>query len=146
LNKYNADSVHKRVDYVQYTYKYERSCFDGLAFPIAVYDRDGIIAGANKIFREISGITEDDIRLGKVNFFDCLNDKNAVFIEAAHNAFSGGEKVYQNISPALHTNGDIADYQITLFPNAIFFPMTYDRDGVKFAGVLLDENKVDDTG
>jgi hypothetical protein len=37
----------------------------------------------------------------------------------------------------------MADYQIALFPNAIFFPMAYGADGVRLAGILLDESKTD---
>ena len=146
VDRYNPDSVHKRVDYVQYIYKNSMhpNNFENLSFPIAAYDHAGKITGANSMFREIAGITEDDIEIEKANIFDCLNDKNAVLIEAAHNAFDGEEKVYENISPALHTKGDIAGYKISLFPNAIFFPMTLDRAGVKLAGILLDKNKADD--
>jgi hypothetical protein len=103
-----------------------------------------MIAGANKIFRDVAGITKEDILNRKANIFDCINESNNILIEAAHGAFDGEEKVFLGISPALHTNGGIADYQITLYPNAIFFPMSYDGDGVRLAGVLLDEETTDD--
>ena len=147
MNKYSPDRVHRRVDYIQYTYSNTQihpRAFEISSFPVAVYDHDGKIAGANKIFRDVAGITEEDILNRKANIFDCINETNTILIEAAHGAFDGEEKVYLSISPALNTNGCIADYQITLYPNAIFFPMSYDGDGVRLAGVLLDEETTDD--
>jgi len=132
------------VDYVQFIYTNadkHPDIFETLPLPIAAYGRDGVVAGANRIFRELVDITEDDIRLGKVNIHDCLNDNDAALTEAAHNAFDGSEKVYQNVGRALHTKSNFTDGLLSKFPNAIFFPMTFDREGVKLGAVLLDHKE-----
>jgi len=113
-----------------------------------VYDRNGKIAGANKLFRTLAGISPDDIQSGAVNFFELLNGENTVFIEAAHNAFDGKEKVYEDVGLSLRAEPGTAEYRrLVKLPNAIFFPMSRDRDGISLAGILLDKNKTeDDTG
>ena len=140
MDKYNAESVHTRIDYVRYIYRndlYPKN-FDSLPFPIAVYGGDGVIAGANKSFREIAGITADDISQGRANLFDCLNSDNAALVEAAHNAFDGKERVYQGIGHALRTKTKTAANVLSNYPNAIFFPIACDREGVIHGAVLLD--------
>ena len=134
------------MDYVQYIYTHtdkHPTYYEDLSFPSAVYDRDGVIIRVNEIFRQIAGITPDHIQLGKVNIFDCLNGDCAGLVEAAHHAFDVKEKAYEDMSPALHTKSEPADKLLADFPNAMFFPMAYDKKGVKHAAILLDKK---DTG
>jgi len=120
------------------------TAFDWFTFPIAVYDREGKIVGANKMFRRLAGIKPEDIQLGAAHFFACLADENAVLLEAARNAFDGKERVYQGIGRALRSEpGTTEEYQLNHYPNVIFFPMAVDREGVSQAAVLLDEEKTD---
>ena len=146
MDKYRPERVHKRVDYVQYIYKHRDtySAFESFMFPIIVYDRDGIVAAANSMFREFTEIKEDDIKLNKINIFDYLDDRNAGLMEAAHNIFDGKENVYKGTNRLIRAEADTPEaYLSSKYPNAIFFPMTYDRDGITLAGILLDENKTD---
>ena len=135
--------MHTRIDYIQFIYEKsnESEIFETFSFPIAAYDRNGIIAGANEIFREIVDISEGDIQSGNINIFDCIDKNNTILSEAAHNAFDGSEKVFRDIGCALKTKTRTGDFLLPRFPNAIFFPMTFERDGVKLGAVLLDDNK-----
>ena len=146
MDQYLPERVHTRVEYVHQTYMCRDTykVFENFTYPISVYDESGKITEANDIFRKLAGVNEDEIHSGKVNLFDLLNG-NTKLADAAHQAFDGKEEVCQNMCPILHTKDVIADYQITLFPNAIFFPMTCDHEHVLLAGMLLDENKKDDT-
>jgi len=142
LNKYFPDIIHRRVDYAQYTFRLAPQAFDGLKFPIAVYGKDGIITGANKYFREVARITQDNIQNRTANLFNLLNNENALLTEAAHNAFDGKEKVYQGIGRALCSEPGTIEYlRLEDYPNAIFFPMAIECGGVTLAGILLDDNK-----
>ena len=146
MDKYNSDSVHKRVDYVQYIYKNKiyPTNFEYFYFPIAVYDRDGIIAAANRKFRDLTEIMEADIAQKKTSIFDYLDDENSGLAEAARNAFDGKENVYIGEKRLIHAEADTPeDYLLSKYPNAIFFSIARDRDGVTLAGILLDENKND---
>ena len=148
MNKYNPDSVHKRVDYIQYIYKNKDypNNFEYFILPIAIYDRTGIIAGANKKFRNLVRITEDNIQNGTVNIFDCLDDKQTRLVETVHNTFDGGERIYKGVGSLIKTEEENPGiYELSCYPNAIFFPIARDRDGISLAGILLDENKTDDT-
>jgi hypothetical protein len=150
MGKYDAERVHKRVDYIQYIYKNKDypNNFEDFILPIAVYSRNGTIAGVNKIFRKLTKITEDDLQLEKANIFSLLNEKETGLAEAAHNAFDGKEKVYKGAGSLIQTTEDNpGKYELSRYPNAIFFPMSRDKEGYKLVGVLLDDNKTnDDTG
>ena len=146
MGKYQADKVHTRVDYVRYIYKNTDlfpNNFENFQFPVAVYSRDGEIAEANKYFRDIAGIASGDIRHEKVNIFDCLNKKSAGLIEAARNAFGGGESVYEGMRPLCAEPGTPAYKLIAKLPNAIFFPMACDCEKVTLAAILLDSKETD---
>ena len=148
MDKYNPERVHTRVGYIQYIYKNEiyPEAFENFVLPLAVYDRGGIIAQANDTFRKLAGLRSDDIQNGAVNIFERLDDKNTVLIEAAHNVFDGKEKVCEGIGRAIRAKPGSVEYlQLEDYPNAIFFPIARDRDGISLAGILLDENKTDDT-
>ena len=142
MDRYNPERVHKRVGYIQYIYREMPENFETFTYPLAVYDRDGIIIGANKIFRELAAIKSDDVLSGTVNFFECLDDKNSGLAETARNTFDGDERAYAGTDRLLRAKPESAAYCLLVrFPNAIFFPIARDRNSVKLAGVLLDENK-----
>lgn len=129
MDKYSPDSVHKRVDYVQHIYSNYPENFENFTLPIAAYDRGGVIAGANRIFRSLTG--------SPGNLYGCLDDP--ALADAARAAFDGGEHVYRGAGRLLRTSaGKAAQYQLGQYPNAIFFPMAQG-----LAGILLDENKPD---
>ena len=147
LYKYRLERLNARIGYVQYIYSLRetKKAFDNFIFPIVVYSRDGTITAANRKFREFTKIKEDNIQLEKINIFDLLDNENTELVEAAHMAFSGIENVYTGDKRLLHAKADSPeDYLLSQFPNAIFYPMTYDQEGVKLVGILLDTNKTDE--
>ena len=148
MYKYRPERVHTRVGYVRYIYRLRDtySAFESFMFPIVIYGRGGIIAAANSMFRDFTEIKKDDIQLEIINIFDYLDDKNAGLVEAARNVFDGKENVYRGDRRLIHAEADTPeDYLLSKYPNAIFFPIARDGDGISLAGILLDENKTDDT-
>ena len=147
MGQYSTESVQKRTMFVRYLYKNTQypTQFERFELPIAAYGRDGVIVEANKYFREISGITEDDLQQGAKNIFDYLNRESHVLIEAAYHVFNGGgEKAYEDVGRVICAEpGTIAYFQLGRLPNAIFFPLSVDKDGVKLGAVLLDEKRAD---
>ena len=142
----NSDTTEVRewLEHIKYYYTHKDlfpRMFETFSNPIAIYDRDGVITGANKMFRTFAGIDEDDILIKNVNIFTCLNDKKKGLIESLHIAFNGEEKVCENVNPALNTKDIVSEYQINFFRNAIFFPMIYSGGKVKLAGLLLDKRE-----
>ena len=72
MNKYQADRIHERLDHIRYYYTHTETCprtFETWSFPIAAYDREGVIHRANKMFREFAGISGDDIRCGVTRWY-----------------------------------------------------------------------------
>ena len=146
MDKYRPERIHTRIDYVQYIYKLrdEYSAFESFMFPIVIYNRDGTIAAANSMFRDFTGIKEDDIKFKKINIYDYLDETNAGLVEAARNAFDGKDFVYIGDKRLIHAETNTPeDYLLNKYPNAIFFPIARDEDGISLAGILLDTDKTD---
>ena len=144
LYKYHPERIHTRMSYVQYIYinRGVYSAFELFSFPIVIYARDGVVAAANRMFRDFTEIKDDDIRLGKINIFDYIDNSNDGLDEAVRMAFSGVPNVYiSNIRIIRAETGTSEAYISSQYPNAIFYPMTYDGEGVKLVGILLDDNK-----
>jgi PAS domain-containing protein len=147
MDRYSVDKVNRRADFVQYMYlntvrfPMEFECF---VLPIAAYDREGKIVRANKYFRELAGISEDDVQEGRINFYECLNHENAGLVEAALGVFENTKKVVRDVGLLLRPNEKTDDYQLSRYPNAIFFPMTYKQGDVECGAVLLDWGETDD--
>ena len=131
--------VHFRVDVVQRDYTNNPKHFENHILPIAAYDRDGIIAGANKLFRNLIGVSENDIQKGAINLYDYIDEKKVNLIDLAHNAFNGGERVCKDARCILQTEAE----QTYLYPFAILFPMTRDGDDVTLAGIMLGKDEFD---
>jgi len=145
LGSYKLESVRKRIGFIQFIYQQTATFpnnFENFSFPVAVYNRAGVVMGANKYFRTIAGISQEDVSLGKANIFKLLNDKGNGLVVAADAVFGGKEKICEDVCPALRTYGAVAAHQVGFFPNAIFFPMTTDRGSVKLAAVLLDKSEL----
>jgi len=146
LNRYNPESVHKRVDYIRFNYKNKDfpNNFENFVYPIVLYDRSGIITDANKAFRFLTRITQDDILNGAVNIFYHLSANQKGLSETARNAYDGKEIVYIGSGCLIQISDDNPNrYELSSHPNAIFFPMEQGVGNVKLVGMLLDENKTD---
>lgn len=147
LYKYRPERIHKRMGYVQYAYKNRDtySAFEDCTFPIALYNRDGIIAAVNKRFYDFTGVKDIDIQHGKINIFELFDNENAGLLEAARNAFDGKEIVYRSGKRILRAEPDTPeDRLLKKHPNAMFYPMTRDNNGIKLVGILLDDNRTDE--
>ena len=144
MENYDPESVHNRVGYIQYIYKNKNlpNNFENFMLPIVLYGRDGIIADANKMFRTLTRITQDDIHTGAAIIFESLNKNNTGIEETARNAFDGKEHVYIGEKHLIETDNDNPEkLELSDYVNAIFFPMIHDNEGICVAGILLDRDK-----
>lgn len=140
MNEISQRTMAPRVDYIRYIYETADDLFETFGQPIAVYEPDGKIVLATKKYRELAEITEDDIKKGSVNIFDCLNDENAGMIEAARAAFGNSEKIVKDIVCPLHTKNEHIKFLLANYKNAIFFPicwLNFKRTEVDCCAVLL---------
>ena len=143
LYKYRPERIHTRMSYVQYIYinRGVYSAFELFSFPIVIYARDGVVAAANRMFRDFTEIKDDDIRLGKINIFDYIDNSNDGLDEAVRMAFSGVPNVYISDTRIMRAEADTPeDRLLRKHPNAIFYPVTCDREGIRLVGILLDTN------
>ena len=140
MNKFDADAIHDRVEYIRYMFENtdkHPTAFDLFVLPTAVYDSNGVLVRADKKFRNFTGVTEDDIRTGRANIFDCLNKENEGIVSAAKKAFDDEEVVMHDLECPLCPATDGVKSEICRYKDAVFFPMTYDREFVPYSGVLL---------
>ena len=89
-------------------------------FPLAIFDRHGKIELANNKMLEGTGLTDDDIKTGKVNI---CNIENFDFLEAVEQTRRGETSVVNDLenplqSIALNESDDTPDYK-----SAILFPI-----------------------
>jgi len=116
------------------------TAYELFVLPLAAYDNNGFLVRANKKFRSFTGITEDDIRNGSASLFDYLNKENTGIVGAAKKAFHDEEVVAQNLVCPLRPATEGVKSEISRYREAVFFPMTYDREFVSYGGVLLTDD------
>ena len=97
---------------------------DNLPYPVAIFQRSGVVCMANKVLMSEAGIGADDIPAGKINLFDRVTDENYTVLDAAEDVFLGETTVLGGlVSPlALFCRDDTRtvpdDYR-----RAVFFPV-----------------------
>jgi hypothetical protein len=116
--------------------------FENFGQPIAGYEEDGKIILATKTFRELAEITQEDIRKGRVNILDCLNDENEGISETALAIFGNFERTVKDIVRPLRkkSNDSGIEYLLSKYKNAVFFPLRwigYGFDDVDLGAILL---------
>jgi len=149
MNRVDADNIHDRVDYIRYLFDNtdkHPTAYELFVQPLAAYDSDGKLVKADKKFRSFTGITEDDIKSGRANIFDCLNKENKGIVSAAKKAFIGEEVIVQDLVCPLRPVTEGVKPEICRYHDAVFFPMTYDRECVPYSGVLLIDEETADYG
>ena len=140
MNKIDPDSIHDRVEYVKYMFENtdkHPTAFELFVLPLAAYDKSGKLVSADKKFRAFTGITEDDIKCGTANIFDCLNKENKGLVSAAKKAFTGEKVIMHDLECPLCPATDGVKSEICRYHDAVFFPMTNGREPVPYSGVLL---------
>jgi len=140
LKKLDPGSIHDRVEYIKYMFENtdkHPTAFELFVLPLAAYDKSGKLVSADKKFRAFTGISEEDIKSGSVNIFDCLNKENEGIVSAAKKAFTGEEVIMQDLECPLCPATEGVKSEICQYHDAVFFPMTYDREFVPYSGVLL---------
>ena len=149
MNRIDPDSIHDRVEYIRYMFDNadkHPTAYELFVLPIAAYDSDGKLVKADKKFRSFTGITEEDIRSGRANIFDCLNKENKGIVSAAKKAFHDEEVIVHDLVCPLRPATEGVRPEICRYRDAVFFPMAYDREYVPYCGVLLIDEETADSG
>jgi hypothetical protein len=133
----NFIAIHRNAWIVQNAYKTSRINFETLPRPSAAYAPNGKIIRASKNFRELAGITEEDIEQDEKNIFDLLSGENAGVLEAARDVFCGTYDEKLRLTPAcpFRYKTEAAKIQSEKYVGAVFFPMIYEKADV--GGVML---------
>ena len=140
MNAICLETILPRIDYIREIHMHPSSCFENFIQPAAVYERDGKIVRATMKFLELAGITEDDIKKGNVNMYDCLNGENEGITDAARDAFGNTEKLLPTpVQPLIYCT-EYAQLQLSKYKHAVFFPiewLDHTRKTVDCCSVLL---------
>ena len=147
VNTIDADGIFSRVEQTKYMYenidKFP-TALEKFLFPFSLFDRNGKVVIANRRFRNLTGITEDDINKSSANIFDYLNESIA---EAVKKSFDEDEDVImQNRALPLRPHTTAAESALEQLQSAILFPMTYKDSEVQYVGYLLMFEKTADDG
>ena len=127
------------IGYVQCLYEKSDRLFKSFVRPVAAFDRDGKIDRASKVFCEIAGMAEDDVRFRLANLFDWFNDWNAGLTETARGVFTSAEPmtVVHGIAIPLRPGSRNTKAELERYTEAAFFPMSYDGKKIEYGGILL---------
>ena len=149
MSTIDTHGIHDRVEYIRFIFintGEHPTAYESFILPLAAYDSDGIMVRANQKFRRLTGITKDDIKNGRVNIFDYLNkEENKGIVGAARQAFHDEEVILQDLVCPVRPASEGTKPEMSLFKNAVFFPIIYDKEWITTSGVLLmREEKADD--
>ena len=142
--KYNSLNVSIRMFVIQNSYADTKN-LETVLSAIAVFNREGVISGVNNQFRDLTGISEDEIESGAANIFDYLRKENTRFTEFISDAFSGKYTVCDKMGNLITVKEEKREkFEPTQYTYAIFYPMSK-SDDIKLAGIMIDKNEPDDT-
>jgi len=127
--------------FLNYLLEGHKDTIERVKEPIAVYSKDGTIIMAEKKFRELAGITEEDITLKKANLFDCLNSENEKILAGAREVFNG-IRLSENypVNP-LRVMPEAAYGKSLEFVSVTFFPVSYAQNEVEYSAFYLSRKK-----
>lgn len=97
---------------------------ENLPFPVALFERSGSVVLANRMLQRQAGISEDDIRHGKVNLLDRVTDENCGVFEAVEDVFLGDATVVRRlVSPLSLFAKNASGADTDPYRTAVFFPV-----------------------
>ena len=108
-------------------------------YPIAVFERSGVLTMANQAMLQKACIQLDDVEGKKINFLNHITTENADILEAAENAFLGETTLLQNLVEPLSmfAGEDALPDRSDGYGRAVFFPVFTDSGNVTHGVVML---------
>jgi len=110
---------------------------DNLPYPVAIFERSGVVRMANDTLIRQAKIRANDISEGKINLLNRVTDENYTVFEAAEDVFIGETTMLKNlVFPLALFHRDEAHKEQDAYQNAVFFPVP-GSDGIKYGAVML---------
>lgn len=110
---------------------------DSLPFPLAVFERSGVVLAASGLLAKLAGIRENDLAVRKVNLLDRVTNENYGIFEAAEDVFAGETTLVENLNLPLGLFcGDETFSVPDPYRTAVFFPV-HGAGGARCGAVVL---------
>ncbi|WP_368292834.1 hypothetical protein [Dehalobacter sp. TBBPA1] len=108
-------------------------------YPIAIFERNGILIMANHILLQRANIKPDDVQAGKINFLSRITNENSAVLEAVEDIFLGETTLLKNLVEPLSMfvrDDFVPDYSDG-YESAVFFPVVESNDHISHGAVML---------
>lgn len=110
-----------------------------LPFPIAIFERSGLLIMANHILLQRANIRPDDVQTGKINFLSRITNENFAVLEAVEDIFLGETTLLKNLVEPLSmfVRDDFVPNHSDGYESAVFFPVVESNDHISHGAMML---------
>lgn len=111
---------------------------DGLPFPVAIFEQNGVVQIANKALMRQANIRANDVEEQKIKLLNRVTDENYEVFEAVEDVFVGETTVVKNlVFPLELFCRDELQADQDAYHSAIFFPIPDSGGQIRFGAVVL---------
>lgn len=108
-------------------------------YPIAIFERSGVLTMANLALMQKSDISPDDVQAGRINFLGRITNENFAVLEAAEDVFLGETTLLKNLAEPLSMfvrDDSVPDHSDS-YQSAVFFPVVESSGRIAHGAVML---------
>lgn len=108
-------------------------------YPIAIFERNGVLTMANHTLLQKANIRLDDIQAGRINFLNRITNENSAVLEAVEDIFLGETTLLKNLVEPLSmfARDDSVPDHGDCFQSAVFFPVVESSDSISHGAAML---------
>lgn len=111
---------------------------DNFPYPIAIFDRNGVLSIANKMLLKETNIDPGDVAAGRINFLNCITNENYPVLEAVEDIFLGETTVLNDmVEPLSLFSREYARRASANFQSAVFFPVAENHKNIRHGAVMF---------
>lgn len=108
-------------------------------YPIAIFDRSGMLTMANRALLQKANIRSDDVQAGRINFLSRITNENFAVVEAVEDIFLGETTLLKDLVEPLSMfarDDSIPDHS-DCYHRAVFFPVAESSGSISYGSVML---------
>lgn len=110
-----------------------------LPYPIAIFERSGVLIMANQALLQKACIRPGDIEEKRIHFLSRITNENADVLEAAEDTFLGESTLLKNLKEplAMFSKDDSLPDLSDNYQSAVFFPVYKSSGSISHGAVML---------
>ncbi len=118
---------------------------DDLPFPIAFFERNGLLVKANRVLAQAACIAESDLAVGHINFLNRITTENDGVMNAAERVFKGETGIVRDlVAPiSMFVRDDCLPDCNDDYQTALFFPVSSNAEYITCGAIVLMRQRFD---